>query len=157
MCETCEMGYFGLECKQKCPDNCKDNTCNLDGTCGSCVDGYYKPDCSEPCEDGCLHGCYMESGDCNVVYTCRFGYYGEKCHKKCPPNCNDPNGCLENGMCGTCITCYHGNRCEEHCGSCECGRCDDDVNCPEECVQGYNDTDCNSTQQNITGKYFEKT
>ncbi|XP_055999713.1 multiple epidermal growth factor-like domains protein 10 isoform X2 [Ostrea edulis] len=106
---ACRNGWYGDDCKWRCPSNCRGNVCDVtQGTCFNCTDGWTGNYCDQLCPQG-HHGpvCKYECGHCkggvvchhvtgHCVNGCEPGYTGQTCTKACP------NG-------------YYGEECEKFC------------------------------------------
>ncbi|XP_019629966.1 PREDICTED: platelet endothelial aggregation receptor 1-like isoform X2 [Branchiostoma belcheri] len=169
----CPLGYYGPDCKIRCPGNCK--SCNaVTGSCQSCYAGFYGNNCLRQC--GNCETCNKETGVCEE--TCQDGWMGENCDKKCargtygrnckmicPENC--PYTCNRvSGKCRQCVPGFFGqaceNRCPKGCKTCSIqqGVCLDckpgfelyQGSC-EECPAGTYDKDCSQRcPENCKGK-----
>ncbi|XP_062604786.1 multiple epidermal growth factor-like domains protein 10 isoform X2 [Saccostrea cucullata] len=90
-CRECQPGYFGLECKQRCPPPTYGKLCG--GTC----------DCATS-ECDYTHGCPNKEKACPPGYfnsdcstRCPYPTYGFRCAHRCSCSdfyCNHVNGCL---------------------------------------------------------------
>ncbi len=126
-CLSCtNRTFYGDECDQKCDETCKDETCNIDGTCVDCdLDKHFGEnksfciDCSKKCIN---KKCDTETGECD---KCIPYHYGLDCNNTC-------NGCLygckmSNGDClnNICINSFYNSKCEQKCDDlCQDESCD---------------------------------
>lgn len=82
--EKCPIGYFGQDCKEKCPDNLSAKT-TCDHVTGhfKCRPGYIGSTCEHPCLEGFF------GDDCKKTCSCKNG--GECSHIdgscRCLPGC----------------------------------------------------------------------
>ena len=80
----CLAGWYGLDCKQQCSKNCRENTvCDYKtGHCDSgCVYGSHGQFCNETCIGHCINNatCNQETGLCDG--GCDAGWNGHKCNE----------------------------------------------------------------------------
>ena len=158
-CLTCDTGYFGSTCSEKCSPGCLRAQClqeNGQCTFGPCENGYYGAfccpighiysNCSIPCPSHCAK-CYSTSN----CFKCMPGYYGKTCSNKCSPGCRLAACNFLNGHCvHQCITDHHGPfccprglhgiNCSMECPS-NCSLCTSDFDCAE-CKSGYFGSTC---------------
>ena len=176
-CETCKVGYWGIQCTENCDETCKKRECQKeDGVCNDCIDGYYKK--NDKCEK-CPPNCNTCSDE-NKCISCIDNYYGEeKCEKKCSSHCEGKTCEIKNGNCN-CDSKYFGEKCDNECIGCSENGCEDkegicndhycldnyydprkcNKKCSENCQNEKCDTftgECISCPENRWGKLCEKT
>ena len=66
ICKNCENGKYGEKCEKNCGIYCKNNACNIDGTC-ECQGGYGDK-CEDKCPDNCLNDECDKDGLCILSY-----------------------------------------------------------------------------------------
>lgn len=126
-----------ITCPANC-GNCKKNLLDHSVTCTECKTGFFWDTnrCRE-CQEGCTGTCNSNSGYC----SCKSGYYGNQCDKKCS-NCIS-NMCKDDGACiGECVPGWGHVLCDHQCPvNCEsCNRID--LNCQGSCKPGYTGDTC---------------
>ncbi|XP_048776046.2 multiple epidermal growth factor-like domains protein 11 isoform X2 [Ostrea edulis] len=126
--EGCEQsGTYGLYCDKRCPENCRDNICRIEGgDCYSCRDGWTGNKCEKPCTSGwfgrncskhcsenciggncdhvdaigtCIDGCKPGWMNRTCNQACSSGWYGRNCSKSCSENCIGGNCDHVDGTC----------------------------------------------------------
>lgn len=121
----CEDGYFGVGCKEQCPEgNYGNKTCDHITGAYICKPGYIGLTCEHPCPSGtygphcslrcdCDHGaeCHHETGQC----MCPFGWTGSSCNVPCPNGFYGPN-------CSQICKCQNNSTCRRNDGHCVCGK-----------------------------------
>lgn len=137
--ETCDLGFYGKNCKNKCSSRCKDNVCDpKDGVCdecvtghvgkmcnGKCIEGLYGDRCMMKCPETCLgNKCHYRDGKCQSCapgYTgalctqfCKEGKFGNNCQESCSKSCGGVCNPFS-GECGKCEPGYRGVFCNETC------------------------------------------
>ncbi|XP_078327505.1 receptor-type tyrosine-protein phosphatase epsilon-like [Crassostrea virginica] len=177
LCEVivygCEKnGVYGNGCNKLCPDNCTNNTCDIqNGTCFSCAPGWSGPTCSSECKNGtygyncanncsghCLNDspCNKKTGYCDRGCTpgyyqktcseeCKNGTYGYNCANNCSGHCLNDSPCnKKTGYCDRgCTPGYYQKTCSE-----ECPRESFGHGCKKKCsTHCFNNQTCN----HITG------
>eukprot|EP00105_Crassostrea_gigas_P037704 XP_019921852.1 PREDICTED: cell death abnormality protein 1-like [Crassostrea gigas] len=158
----CDVGFYGENCR-KCPDNCLNDTCEVQtGDCFCCKDGFSGRMCEEGCDvgfygenctkcpDNCLNDtCEVQTGDC---FCCKDGFSGKMCEEECPHGqygkaCSSQCGnCLNqmpcnylNGTCqGGCSSGWTGDKCAQKCPSTLYG-----PNCNTICSEHCQNRSCN--------------
>ncbi|KAK0046233.1 multiple epidermal growth factor-like domains protein 6, partial [Biomphalaria pfeifferi] len=121
----CREGTWGVQCQNKCNENCPDSCRFDDGLCSNGCFGYSDPPrCTNECEPGtwglnctkrCNHQCFNSSCDkitgvCDKVCYgfsnpphcttgCNFGKWGFNCNEICPKECFNLSCDGISGMC----------------------------------------------------------
>ncbi|XP_076089848.1 uncharacterized protein LOC143061381 isoform X2 [Mytilus galloprovincialis] len=129
-CQTCESGYSGSRCTERCNyENC--SLCQFDvTTCYNCVDGWYGDHCDKKCPSHCsTKSCLQHTGKCR---KCQNGFYGPYCDGMCRTTCDT---CSDAFTCDTCKPGFHGENCQELCEN-NCKTCRRDGKC-KTCKNGY--------------------
>ena len=128
-CENCLLGYYGLDCNQKCYEGCNltISNCNQkNGECDICKSGYYGQYCNNTCNENCVGEppCDPKSGKCD---KCKDIYYGEYCQYK-----TSEEHCIkvdkEDGKCLQCESTYYlmeNNTCAQCSSNCSNKLCED--------------------------------
>ena len=126
-CEKCLLGYYGLDCNQKCYEGCNltlSNCQQKDGKCDYCKSGFYGDYCNKTCNENCVGDppCDPKFGFCQ---KCKDLYYGSKCEHK-----TDIEHCIRinrrDGKCLECEPTYYlkDNSCNECSSNCADKLCD---------------------------------
>nr|CAD7433347.1 unnamed protein product [Timema monikensis] len=142
--QHCREGYYGLRCKEKCPDVYGNRTC--DHVTGEfvCRSGYIGLTCEHPCPLGtyglnCLKKCHCKNGaDCHhVTGSCRClpGWTGSTCATPCPVGTYGMN-------CSQHCKCLNGGKCRRNDGLCRCPSGWIGQQCTEICPEGYYGDHC---------------
>ncbi|XP_021351641.1 multiple epidermal growth factor-like domains protein 6 isoform X2 [Mizuhopecten yessoensis] len=133
-CTSCNPGYTGYNCTDRCKDTNCSKCINDEGIqrCYECKSGSTGTHCSGSCPAHCQGDtCDQLTGTC----TCANGWYGDDCSMQCYGNCSL---CVDNSTCITCMDGYYGGRCEMRCPS-DCEKCSrDGKNCIGMCI-GWSD------------------
>lgn len=117
----CVDGWYGPQCKDPCPVECK--KCDIEsGKCTTCADEYFPLDlCDKTCSSNCVRVgtsrvCSQANGEC--LNGCKLGYYGPDCSQTCG-QCNSCNS--NDGSCQVCNPGWWGTTCKSQCNS-HCSR-----------------------------------
>ena len=135
-CFSCNKGFKGDYCNEKCSDGCNldTNNCNQENGQCDCKNGYFGKTCEENCDEHCID-CDSEDGTCR---ECESGYYIDLNNKtKCIP-C--PEKCIN-------------HQCDQQTGECDCiNHYSKESNCTE-CENFYDlDKDCKECMNKYDAK-----
>ncbi|KAH9494749.1 hypothetical protein Btru_017787 [Bulinus truncatus] len=126
---ACDKGYYGVNCTQKCPNNCDECHATY-GQCYRCQPGFWGENC----------------------IVCPVGQWGVNCNMTCSKNCEGNNCDKVNGHCNNdclagyqppdcdkiCIDGYWGTNCTYTCGNCKFKPCNKTTGyCQGDCNSGY--------------------
>ncbi|XP_029468294.1 scavenger receptor class F member 1 isoform X2 [Rhinatrema bivittatum] len=134
----CKAGFFGANCKSRCPDqywgpDCKESClCHPNGRCDPltgqcrCQGNRWGPLCKFPCICGSHGHCNPLTGSCQ----CEAGWWSANCKKQCQCNVASSRCDPATGLC-VCMPGWWGHRCSVRCncnhspcaqysGKCEC-------------------------------------
>ena len=75
----CDIGYYGSECNQQCPQMCASDCHRTTGECTSCVPGNYGNNCQLSCSSNCDGPKSCEQSDGNCTHGCVTGYLPPAC------------------------------------------------------------------------------
>ena len=56
-CNSCKIGFYGRNCKERCNEKCKNGCTSTFGICNGCIKGYTGFYCSNTCSQKCIYGC----------------------------------------------------------------------------------------------------
>ncbi|XP_067642752.1 protein draper isoform X5 [Eurosta solidaginis] len=143
--EPCPHGFFGVGCRERCPDSSQNNT-SCDHITGEmvCRAGYIGLTCKHPCPNGyfgpgCKNKCHCEhGGECNHVSgqcLCLPGWTGANCNTSCPDEFYGPN-------CAQHCRCQNGGTCRKNDGFCVCPAGWMGTRCEEVCPEGFYGKHC---------------
>ena len=113
-CASCNIGYFLNKTTGRCirySDNCA--KCNNQYECLECKENYEV--FNNRCAIGCIKGEGEKCKECNPKHpsecgSCNKGYFlplGKQKCKKCPDNCDECEGTIENITCTKCPSIYY--------------------------------------------------
>ncbi|KAK3591235.1 hypothetical protein CHS0354_010600 [Potamilus streckersoni] len=123
VCELCKSGYYNSPATcQLCNFSCGGGPQKCDPRTGKCTDGclvgYYGEFCNYICSQHCVNkSCSSLNGNCN----CEEGWFGSRCDRECPVNCDECDGFAVSNTCSRCQQGWYGTHCE--------------IACPENCLQ----------------------
>ncbi|XP_055999712.1 scavenger receptor class F member 2-like isoform X1 [Ostrea edulis] len=147
---ACRNGWYGDDCKWRCPSNCRGNVCDVtQGTCFNCTDGWtgnycdqpcsvgtFGKDCGQVCKGHCNDGCNHVTGECDK--GCEDGWHEKNCTIVCPQGHHGPVCKYECGHCKGGVVCHHVTG---HCvNGCEPGYTGQ--TCTKACPNGYYGEEC---------------
>ncbi|XP_045186435.2 protein draper-like isoform X4 [Mercenaria mercenaria] len=153
----CIEGYWGDQCLQSCPENCK--TCVSDTNCTECMSGYHSEQCNYECGKGCVNNTCLQSGHCTCKSTSfKDGFcllcasndkFGDECNYTCPNNCAV---CQSETNCKWCInSAFYGPYCQFKCSAgCNNGTCYKGGSCIKGCKANFTGKNCDSC---VSGKH----
>ena len=146
-CLICLNGFYGPNCKDKCPDNCLDGYCDKEtGDC-NCSYGHWGVKCEYNCSNCITNKCDKISGECEN--GCEAGFYGDNCKEICNENCLDKICNRKDGDC-ICKNGFYDFQCNKSC-SIGCKKENNQIKCNKEtgvcdyCVDGYWGDKCDKT------------
>ncbi|XP_021349703.1 cell death abnormality protein 1-like isoform X2 [Mizuhopecten yessoensis] len=151
--DGCTAGFSGTLCR--CPVNCKDTSCPVEGQCTDCIDGYYGPFCT-PCPVGCSPDtCDKTSGHC---VQCDIGFYGSFCNQSCPVNCKNNVCYKDNAQCTECFIGFYSSFCDQPCSSyCKNNVCNKDNGQCTGCNDGFYGPSCTPCPSGCSTDTCDKT
>ncbi|KAL3869437.1 hypothetical protein ACJMK2_042118 [Sinanodonta woodiana] len=124
VCELCASGYYSSSSNscRPCNFNCNGGPQKCDprtGKCtAGCLGGYYGEYCNYICSQHCINNtCSPLNGNCD----CEEGWFGLRCDRECPVNCDECDGFAVTNTCSRCQQGFYGPHCE--------------TVCPENCLQ----------------------
>ncbi|XP_025110132.1 multiple epidermal growth factor-like domains protein 11 [Pomacea canaliculata] len=101
--DGCQAGWFGRECRLRCPPGTHGVNCSRD--CGRCLE--------RPGGPGA--GCDAETGSCADAGVCEAGWTGDRCDKACSP------GTYGRRCSAVCGACANASTCSSVSGDCPAG------------------------------------
>ncbi|XP_053388158.1 multiple epidermal growth factor-like domains protein 10 isoform X2 [Mercenaria mercenaria] len=144
--EKCKMPFYGQDCSEVC--SCANGDCDhVTGKCTTCYPGYIGEKCDTPCPDGfwgvdCLNECRCQHGTCHVktgYCECLPGFFGQFCERGCPVDKYGP-GCKLDCNCDK-----KRSTCSPHTGQCLCNPGYTGPGCQDTCAPGKYGYFCSQT------------